>query len=291
MRALAIFVLCRCTAALVVPLSAGRPAASLSGITLPRDVDSEKVDIGAALLATNGKTMLVLGSHAADFNTVEYLQKLRYFLPALQEKGIDRCMMVINGKASACGFLREALDLPKEVELFADPTGEAGRAYGVSRGFMPDNASLSPFIKLFVVGIGLGPPWGTLGAVGTGYLGNPNGRREWIEATLKQGQEAGRWPDNVLELADDGAIVGNKFDTFPLLSSWGRRPFELATMRLQNLVSLQMKNWEALKPTDDRCLTQLGGCTVVGPGGEALFSWVDQGLCDIPDMYELIDEI
>ena len=32
-----------------------------------------------------------------------------------------------------------------------------------------------------------------------------------------------------------------------------------------------------------RCLTQLGGCAVVGEGGEPLFSWVDQGLCDVPD--------
>ena len=107
--------LCRCSSALVVPLSATRPAASLEGIVLPRVADSEKLNIGAELSATTGKTMLVLGSHAGDFNTCEYLQKLRYFLPALQEKGVTRCMVVVNGEASACSLLRDALDLPSEV--------------------------------------------------------------------------------------------------------------------------------------------------------------------------------
>ena len=62
-------------------------------------------------------------------------------------------------------------DLPEAVELYADPTGEAGRSFGVSRGFRPDDVGLSPSLKLFVVGIGLGPPWGTLPAVLTGYVG------------------------------------------------------------------------------------------------------------------------
>ena len=89
--------------------------------------------------------------------------------------------------------------------------------------------------------------------------GNPSGRREWIEAALKQGQQAGRWP-YVLELGEDGTILKNKFDDIPSpVGNWGVRPFELATLRLQNLVSLQLKHWQSLKHVDDRCLTQLGG--------------------------------
>jgi hypothetical protein len=176
------------------------------------------------------------------------------------------------------------------VELLADPTGGAGRAFGVSRGFRPDDDSLSPFAKLFVVGIGLGPPWGTLPPVLKGYVGDAKGRREWIEASLQQGQRAGRWP-NPLELSDDGErVVANAFDNTPLLGGWGVRPFELATLRLQNLI-MQAQNWDELKPLDERCLTQLGGCTVVSARGEALYSWVDQGLCDVPDMEELLEAL
>mmetsp|Transcript_20089 Transcript_20089/g.39017 ORF Transcript_20089/g.39017 Transcript_20089/m.39017 type:complete len:299 (-) Transcript_20089:84-980(-) len=275
---------------LVVPIPAAKPAVSLDGVSLPRVSDGEKVNLGPALASSKGKTMLVLGSYPGDFNTVEYAQKVRAYWPQLQEKGVNRCMMVINGEPSACTKLAELLDLPSEMELFSDPTGEAGRKFGVSRGFRPDDASLPPSLKLFAMGIGIGPPWMTLPAVLQGYFGNPGGRREWIEAALKQGQEAGRWP-SVLELGDDGSIKSNKFDDTPLLSGWGQRPFELATLRLQNLASLQLKHRDELKHVDDRCLTQLGGCTVVGDGGEAIYSWVDQGLCDVPDMYDIVQAI
>ena len=46
-----------------------------------------------------------------------------------------------------------------------------------------------------------------------------------------------------------------------------------------------------MQPADARCLTQLGGCTVVGAGGVATYSWVDRGLCDLPDFDEMIDEL
>ena len=48
---------------------------------------------------------------------------------------------------------------------------------------------------------------------------------------------------------------------------------------------------EALKPVDDRLLTQLGGCTVVGPGGTPLFNWLDRGLCDVVDFEEVVEAI
>ena len=188
-----------------------------------------------------------------------------------------------------CAFESRAL-----VQVLADPTGDAGRRFGCSRGFRPDDDRLPASVKLFVVGIGLGPPWGTLAAVLGGYVGSPAGRRGWIETALKQGQLAGRsagpLPD-ILELAVDGTILKNKFDAFPLLGGWGVRPLELATLRLQNLVGVQAAHWDALKPADERCLTQLGGCVVVGPGGEALYSWLDQGLCDLPDFDEMVEAL
>lgn len=289
-RILAIASVC-CCSALVVPLTASKPASSLSGVSLPRVGDGASVDLGAALSSgSSGKTLLVLGTFAGDFNMIEYAQRVRHYMPELKDKGVDRVMMVVNGEAVACKRLAEILDLPEAVELFADPAGEAGRRFGVSRGWMPD-ADLPPNLKLFVVGIGLGPPWGTLPAVLSGYVGNPSGDRAWIETALLQGQRAGRWP-GVLELGADGSMQRNKFDDFPVLGgSWGRRPLELATLRLQNLASVQFKNWEELKPADDRCLTQLGGCAVVGPDGEALYSWVDEGLCDVPDFNRILDAL
>ena len=101
---------------------------------------------------------------------------------------------------------------------------------------------------------------------------------------------------------------------------WGRRPLELATLRLQNLADVQFANYDELKPVDDRCITQLGGCAVVdasgevvkykhwelkptgnlhrcdhwhsrGTLGEAIYSWLDQGLCDIPDFLDVLQAL
>ena len=142
---------------LVVPLSAARPAASLAGVELLRVGDGEKIDVGAALTQTaaSEKTLLILGCHAGDFNTVEYVQRCRAFWPQLQAKGVARCLIAVNGQASSCATLGELLGLPDGVELLADPTGEAGRAFGVSRGWRPDDARVPPALKLFVVGVGL----------------------------------------------------------------------------------------------------------------------------------------
>ena len=270
--------------------TAANPATALQGCSLVRLADEERVDLGEALTSSTEKTksLLILGSHPADFNAIEYGQKVRAFWPQLQEKGISRVMMVLNGSPSSCSKLVELLDLPAEIEVFADPTGEAGRKFGVSRGFRPDDDSIPAAWKVTVVGLGLGPPWGTLPAVLAGYVGDPKGNRFWIEESLKQGQLAGRWPQ-VLELdLDSKAITGNQFDNFPLLKGWGRRPFELATLRLQNILDIQIKHWEDLKPIDDRCLTQLGGCTIVGENGHPIYSWVDRGLCDVPDMEDIL---
>jgi len=291
---------------LVVPIPAANPTSSLKGTTLPRLHDGVPIDLGEALASSSSskKTMLILASHAADFNTIEYVQRLKYSLDKLTSDGlVDRFLFVINGEASSCVKLAQLLDInatdddddstTTRIEIFPDPTGEAGRRFGVDRGYRPDDSNIPPLLKLTVVGLGFGPPWGTLPAVLPGYSGNPNGKREWIEQSLEQGQRMGRWPE-VLKLSStsgDGGgsiVIGSKFDDFPLVGGWGRRPFELATLRLQNIIGIQMEHWEVLKPVDDRCLTQLGGCTVVGDDGKAIYSWVDRGLCDVPDMDDIL---
>ncbi len=45
--------------------------------------------------------------------------------------------------------LARILEIPDEIELLSDPSGEAGRNFGVARGFLPDNDNISPYVKLF----------------------------------------------------------------------------------------------------------------------------------------------
>jgi len=270
---------------LVVPLSPSRPVTALAGISLVRSSDGTLIDLSDAAREAQ-QTMIVLGTHPADFNMIEYSQRLRHHLPELQGAGVDRFLLIVNGQPAACTKLADLLDLPSQIEVLADPAGEAGRAFGVSRGWRPDDSYLNPYLKLYLMLFGLGPR-ATLPSVITGYLGNPSGRRAWIASAIEQGQRAGRWPDNVLDLSDADGAVTNQFDKLPLVGGWGRRPLELATLRLQNL-KMAFDNWSALKPTDERCLTQLGGCTIVGADGEALYSWIDNGICDVADFDEML---
>ena len=137
LRLAAFWTICGRCFGLIVALPAATPAESLQGIALDRLKDGQSVDLGEALSSTKAgsKTMLVLGTHPADFNTIEYAQRVRAFLPELKAKGIERILMVINGSPSSCNKLTQLLDLPEaDVEVCSDPAGKSGRRFGVSRG-------------------------------------------------------------------------------------------------------------------------------------------------------------
>jgi hypothetical protein len=61
-------------------------------------------------------------------------------------------MMVMNASPSAITAFTKILDLPTEVETYADPTGSVGKSFGVNRGYNPDDKSTSPYLKLFLLG-------------------------------------------------------------------------------------------------------------------------------------------
>lgn len=246
---------------------------------------------------------------AIDFNMIEYAQRLNHFLPQLQAKGVGRVICIVNGSPKSCQKLSEMLDLSPEIELLSDEAGDAGREFGVGRGFMPDDdkvtvplsklleslddidVPISPYAKLFAMLLGAGAR-DTLPSVITGYLGNPSGKHEWIEASLAQGQRQGRWPANVLELdAASGTVARNPFDELPVVGGWGRRPFELATLRLQTMVGVSLKEWGALQPTDERTLTQLGGLVVVNGEGNVVYEYRDNGICNVADFDKLLEDL
>jgi len=155
---------------------------------------------------------------AADFNAIEYAQRLRYYLPALRARGVGRIGLVLNAGAPAASALAAVVDLPVDdagVDLLSDPGGACGRAFGVGRGWKSDDPDTSPYLKLFGMLFGLGA-WATLPAVIGGYIGNPWTAQPWIEDALAVGQVAGRWPDTALEMSD-GEVVENKFAALPLV--------------------------------------------------------------------------
>jgi hypothetical protein len=250
-------------------------------------------------------SILILGTYPADFNCIEYGQRLRYYLPELRKRGVVNFGMVVNGDEQGARTLAECIDLPlSEVEIFLDPTGIAGRAFGVERGWRPDDDNLSPYLKLFGMLWGLGA-WATLPCVIGGYIGNPFRAQPWIEDAMAVGQIQKRWPNTALELQGDGGkVVRNKFSELPVVGGWKRRPLELATLRLQNMLGISISRWDQLKPTEEGfqsgVLTQLGGClitettTTTRPTTDntpVILEWRDPGICAVANFEDLLEKL
>lgn len=271
--------------------------APLDGVFVS-SVDGKSVDLGKYLATNNksDKSLLILGTYAADFNAIEYCQRLRYYLPQLQAVGVSKFGLVLNCQKDAALALCDAVDLDtSQVDIMVDNTGQAARTYGVGRGWLPDNEDISPFLKLFGMLWGLGA-WATLPAVIGGYLGNPFVGQPWIDDAMAVGIRKGRWPDNSMELDNDGNIVENKFAELPLVGDWPRRPLELATLRLQNMLGISIKDWKELAPDQDALdagvLTQLGACIVYdNAANEVLYDWRDPGICAVANFEDILKKV
>jgi hypothetical protein len=76
------------TAALI-SIQLSHAYAPLAGVTARSVKTSENIDL-STYLSSSKKTMLVLCTYAADFNAIEYAQRLRYYMPDLQKRGITK---------------------------------------------------------------------------------------------------------------------------------------------------------------------------------------------------------
>ncbi|KAL7462658.1 hypothetical protein ACHAXS_003035 [Conticribra weissflogii] len=286
-------------------LATGAAYAPLAGVSARSVKTGSDVDLGDFLRSSSpvggDKTMLVLGTYAADFNAIEYAQRLRYYLPELEKRGVKKIGLVLNCEEDAAKTLVDLVDLPCDttggiVTLLVDPLGEAGRKFGVGRGWRPEDSDMSPYVKLFGMLWGLGA-WATLPAVIGGYIGNPFTAQPWIEDAMAVGQKKGRWPNMALILDETtGSVLTNKFTELPLVGKWPRRPLELATLRLQNMMDISIKNWKELAPNDEALnagvLTQLGGCIIFDTAkGDAIVEFKDPGICAVANFEDLLEKL
>jgi len=53
------------------------------------------------------------------------------------------------------------------------------------------------------------------------------------------------------------------------------------------MIGVSLAHWKELGPTDDRCLTQLGGCVLVD-GSEVKYEWKDSGICGTANFEDLL---
>ena len=217
--------------------------------------------------AAGERHVLVFLSHFGDLTSWEYAQKLRDNMGALEERGGGVSVVGLGTPANGRKFA-ELLDFPL-MHLYACPDLAVYKALGFAEGFLPD-AAVSPYLKLLGMLAGAGSP-GTIREVVRGYVGDRDARQIFESSP------------------------------FDVLGTGYQRPFELATLRLSNMVGLGalapegaaasgcLPNWAELV-SDEALICQQGG-TLAFEGARLLHAQRDSGILKYADVELLLEAL
>lgn len=189
----------------------------------------------------SGRRLVLLLSQLGDFDSLEYAQALVPVLPHLAQAGITTLAIGIGDEAGADRFC-QFTGFPRD-RLLADAEPQLHRALDLYAGLQVPGG---PWPGLLLMCAGIGSP-GTLAEVLRGYRGDRSAPQR-LETPL-----------------------------FALAGGQGfQRPFELATVRLRNMVEV-LGAWRTYVPRDD-FITQRGGTYLLDGDNNLLYSYRDQGI-------------
>jgi hypothetical protein len=200
------------------------------------------------------KRLVVVLSQLGDFDSLEYAQALVPALPRLTAAGIRLQAIGIGDERGAERFCRYT-GLPRQ-HLLVEEEPTLHRTLGLYAGL---RTPAGPWPALLLMCAGIGSP-GTLAEVLRGYSG---------DRTAPPRLSA----DQVVELGNLPPIAGSLFDR---LGRGYQRPFELATVRLQNMVEV-LSHWRTYVPRDD-FIGQRGGTYLLAEDDSLLYGHRDRGI-------------
>jgi hypothetical protein len=192
-------------------------------------------------MATDSRRLVIVMSQLGDFDSLEYAQALVQALPRLEAAGIRTCAVAIGDAAGAERFCQFTAFPRNMLQVEAEPT--LHRSLGLYAGLQTPGG---PWPALLLMCAGIGSP-GTLAEVFRGYRGDRSAAQR-IDSPL-----------------------------FRLAGGEGfQRPFELATVRLNNMREV-LANWRTYVPKDD-FITQRGGTFLLDQDDTVLYSHRDAGI-------------
>ncbi|GBF89296.1 hypothetical protein Rsub_02173 [Raphidocelis subcapitata] len=222
--------------------------AALNGCKVVPAAGGQPVDILSLWPCVPGRrAVVVFLTHFGDLTTWELGRALKLkALQPLEEAGVQVITVGLGEPANARAFA-SASGYPSD-HLYADTTAACYSALGFTPGFLAGVDGVDPYLKLLPMLAGIGSP-GTVQEVLRGYVG-----------------------DRSAPPIFDGTLG----KAFGVLGEGYQRPFELATLRLQNMASVLSK-WGELAPSDRKLLTQQGG-VLVFDGCDLLYKHSDPGI-------------
>lgn len=227
----------------------------------------QRVSDGAVLPVLSGceslpRLLVLVWPQLGDFDSLEYAWWLQRQTDLLWEKGIAVRAIGIGNRESGQRFCQYT-GFPA-AWLFVDPTAELHRQLGLYPGLSLQLPGLSTgqnaWLNLLLMCAGIGSP-GTLAEVFRGYRGDRQAPQLIAD-------------DEVVKARPLPALRGSFFQWAG--GSGFQRPFELATLRLRNMVEA-LSHWRTYVP-DATYLTQRGATFLFDDQGELLYGYCDRNL-------------
>lgn len=208
------------------------------------------------------RLLVLVWPQLGDFDTLEYAWWLQREAERIQRQGLVIRAVGIGDRTSGQQFC-DYTGFPADC-LFVDPKAELHHKLALYPGLSLKLPSFSmaqnAWINLILMCAGIGSP-GTLAEVFRGYLGDR-------KAPQLIGDE---------EVVKAKPLPPLKGSFFNLAGGKGfQRPFELATLRLRNMVEV-LSHWKTYVP-DAAYLTQRGGTFLFNAQGELIYEHRDRGI-------------
>ncbi|BAY93927.1 MULTISPECIES: peroxiredoxin-like family protein [unclassified Tolypothrix] len=206
--------------------------------------------------------LILVCPQLGDFDSLEYAWWLQREAKKLPPEKLAIRAVGIGDRASGTKFC-EYTGFPPQ-NLFVEPNAELHKQLklysGLNLGLPGFSVTGKAWLNLILMCAGFGSP-GTLREVFRGYKGDRQAPQLIEDDEIIQGTPLPAFKGSFFKLAG-----GSGF----------QRPFELATLRLRNMVEV-LSNWQTYVP-NSTYLTQRGGTFLFDSKGQLLYEHRDPGI-------------
>ena len=197
---------------------------------------------------------IVLGL-LGDFDSFEYAQSLISYLDKINKAGIDLFIVAIGDDHSKDNFCKYT-KLPKQ---YINVVGKSDLHDSLLVGPGLKFTSI-PMLNLILMCMGIGSP-GTLSEVLRGYTGDNKSNKLFTDTDDSPKFRFLSLDDKIFDLINNSNI---------------QRPFELATLRLMNMIEV-LSNWNVYM-NNGESLTQRSATFLIDSNYNLLYSYYSKGL-------------